>query len=53
LTKATLSSQRAPFIKEDVVTSEPAVAEEAAALARVSRNCNDDDDDDNNELHRK
>jgi hypothetical protein len=33
LTKATLSSQRAPVTKEEVVTSNPAVAEEAAAAA--------------------
>jgi hypothetical protein len=37
-TNAALSSRRAAVTKEEVVTSDPAVAEEAAASARVRRN---------------
>jgi hypothetical protein len=39
LNKGTLSSGRAAVTKEEVVTSDPAVAEEAAASARASRSC--------------
>jgi hypothetical protein len=38
-TNAKLCAQRAPVTKEEVVTSDPAVAEEAVALARMRRNC--------------
>jgi hypothetical protein len=39
LTKATLSSRRAPSMNEKGVTSEPAVGEKIPAAARVHRNC--------------
>jgi hypothetical protein len=39
LTKAMPSSRRAPVMKEEVVTSDPAVAEEAAAAAARVKEC--------------